>query len=119
MEHLSQMRWYNLPETVMRPTNFKIESLGYETFAGFSKDEKWNGWDCPYFTFAQAQNVLEQFNQFCRITGQTNLAKYNSETDSFVFPATDNEQETFEGINENGQIYYPLGAFYWIWEEIE
>jgi len=103
----------------MRPIKFKLESLGCETFDGFTRDEDWNGWDCPYFTFEQAQKVLKNYNELRQIIGQNNLAQYDLATDAFIFPAGDeDETEVFAAINENGQKYYPVGAFCWIWEEI-
>ena len=102
----------------MRKTKFKIESLGYESFDGFTKDEDWNGWDCPYFTFDQAQKVLKQFNLFREIIGQKDFAFYNKDTDAFVFPSNDeDEPEVFAAVSANNQKYYPVGAFCWIWEE--
>ncbi len=102
----------------MRKTKFKIESLGYETFEGFTKDEDWNGWDCPYFTFDQAQKVLKQFNLFREITRQKGFAFYDETADAFVFPLNDeDESEVYAAIDEEGQKYYPVGASCWIWEE--
>ncbi len=72
----------------MRLANFKIESLGYETFEGYTKDEDWNGWDCPYFTFEQAQKILKTYNMLRSIIRQKELAYYDSATDGFIFPAT-------------------------------
>ncbi len=104
----------------MRPAKFKIESLGYERFDGFTKDENWNGWDCPYFTFDQAQKILKHYNDLRRIIGQAYLAYYDSDVDSFVFPINvDDEPEVFAAVNENGQKFYPIGTFYWIWKEDE
>lgn len=79
----------------MRLTNFKIESLGYETFEGFTKNENWNGRDCPYFTFEQAQKVLKTYNELRRIIGQTNAASYDSSADAFVFPLTTAKRKSF------------------------
>lgn len=102
----------------MRLTNFKIESLGYETFEGFTKDEDWNGWDCPYFTFEQAQKVLKTYNTLRSVIGQKGLAYYDSAADGFIFPTNDeDEPEIFAATVENGEKYYPVGAFCWIWEE--
>jgi hypothetical protein len=96
----------------------EIESLGYETFKGFTKGENWNGWDCPYFTFEQAQKVLKTYNELRRIIGQNVLAYYDAETDAFVFPANaEDESEIFAAIIEDSEKYYPVGAFCWIWEE--
>lgn len=104
----------------MRPTQFKIESLGYEFFDGFTKDEKWNGWNCPYFTFEQSRNIVKNYNQIRRIIGAENLARYDSATDAFIFPADDeDEQESFAAIVNNNQKFYPIGAFGWIWEEAD
>jgi len=102
----------------MRLAKFNLESLGYETFEGFTKDEYWNGWDCPYFTFEQASKVLNNYNELRRIVDSQNLARYDSEADAFVFPSDEeNEPETFSFIIENDQKYYPVGAFCRIWEE--
>lgn len=108
-----------ITEEIMRLTNFKIESLGYDAFEGFTKGEDWNGWDCPYFTFGQAHKVLETHNELRLIIGQKDLAYYDSATDAFVFPTNnEDESEIFAAIIEAGQKYYPVGAFCWIWEEM-
>ncbi len=110
----------NPSQIIMRPAKFKLESLGYVTFDGFTKNENWNGWACPYFTFEQAQKVLKIYNQLRQIIGQKDLAFYDPAADAFVFPADDeDEPEIFAAITENGQKYYPVGAFMWIWEEQE
>ncbi len=102
----------------MRKAEFKIESLGYETFEGFTEDEEWNDWACPYFTFDQAQKVLKQYNQLREIIGQKDFAFYDEDTDAFVFPSNDeDETETFTAASEDDQKYYPVGAFCWIREE--
>ena len=72
----------------------------------------------PVFTFDQAQKVLEQFNLFRRITGQEGFAFYSEAADIFVFPDDENEPEIFAAIEENGEKFYPIGAFGWIWEEL-
>ena len=101
----------------MRSARFKLESLGYEIFHGFTKDEDWNGWDCPYFTFEQAQKVLKNYNQLRRIIGRNDFAHYDSSTDAFIFPTDMGDAETFPAVTESDQKYYPVGAFSWIWEE--
>lgn len=99
----------------MRFANFKIESLGYENFQGFTKDEDWNGWDCPYFTFEQGQKVFNTYNMLRSVIEQKDFAYYDSATDAFVFPANDaDEREVFAAIIEDGQKYYPIGTFCWI-----
>jgi hypothetical protein len=102
----------------MRLSGFKNEALGFQSFEGYTKGEIWNGWDCPYFTFEQAQKVLKAYNELRQIIGAISLAYYDSETDAFVFPDSEDEPETYKALNEQGQNYYPIGAFVWIWEEV-
>ena len=103
----------------MRSTQFKLESLGCETFDGFTKGETRNGWNCPYFIFEQAEKVLKNFNELRQIIGQKSIAFYESSADAFVFPFADGESESFSSVVEDGQNYYPIGTFCWIWEKIE
>lgn len=100
----------------MRLTNFKIESPGYETFEGFTRGEVWNGWDCPYFDFEQANNILKSCNNLRSIIAQEPLAYYDLSLDAFVFPDED-DSEVFAPFTEDGKKYCPIGAFCWIWEE--
>ncbi len=52
------------------------------------------------------------------VIGQKDLAYYDSAMDAFVFPSNDGDKpDIFAAIIENGQKYYPVGAFCWIWEE--
>ena len=101
----------------MRPTFFKNDSLGFDSFEGFTKGETWNGWDCPYFSFEQANKILKTFNDLRSIIGQSDLAYYDSGADSFVFPINDEDPEIYYADIEDGIKYYPIGAFSWIWEE--
>jgi hypothetical protein len=48
----------------MRATTFTIEVYGDVRFQGFTQDETWNGWACPYFTFEQAQRIVEAHQRF-------------------------------------------------------
>lgn len=99
----------------MRLTQFKNDALGYDSFDGYTKEESWNGWDCPYFTFEQAQKVLKAYNQLRSIIGEEQ-AFYDSSADAFIFPA-DEEPEPYASVTEEGEKYYSIGGFVWIWEE--
>jgi len=102
----------------MKKTLFKLESLGTELFDGFTKNEEWNGWSCPYFTFEQAQKVLKSFNQLAAVLSDTPGAYYDPDSDAFVFNVG-GEKEAFASVIEDGQKYFPIGAFSWIWDEVE
>jgi hypothetical protein len=96
----------------MRQAAFKIESLHGFTFRGFTKEESWNGWACPYFAFEQAQEIADAHSK-CLITNAT----YNEIEDKFVFGFSD-ENEEYSAISINGKKLYPIGNASWIWEEL-
>ena len=96
-------------------TRFKNDALGFDSFEGYTKGENWNGWDCPYFTFEQAQRVLQTYNQLRSITGEAQ-GYYDAGADAFIFPAED-EPEIYNAITSENEKYYPVGAFCWIWEK--
>jgi hypothetical protein len=99
-------------------SRFRNEALGFDSFEGYTKGETWNGWDCPYFTFEQAQKILNVFNEIHRIIGESRQAYYDSNNDFFAFPRDSDETEIYKPVVENKIKYYPIGAFNWIWEEI-
>ncbi len=66
----------------------------------------------------QAEKILQNSNELKRIIRQTDLAFYDCAADAFIFPSNvEDETEIFTAIVENGQKYYPIGTFSWIWEE--
>jgi hypothetical protein len=97
----------------MRLAKFTIDPYGDAEFEGFTADEHWNGWACPYFTREQAMRIVEAHN---RIGG--GHARYDEATDSFLFSfASPDEEDAFLAVNIGGRTLYPVGAFCWIWEE--
>lgn len=102
----------------MRLANFTNDALGYIHFNGYTKGESWNGWDCPYFNFEQAQQILKEYNEIQTIINSDAIAYYDNLADAFVFPTSStDEPEIYQAIFENNEKYYPVGAFSWIWEE--
>lgn len=99
----------------MQKTRFKNDALGFDSYEGFTKGETWNGWDCPYFTFEQAQKILKTYNQLRSIIEEAQ-AFYDSSADAFIFPSED-DSEIYTGVIEEGEKYYSIGSFVWIWEE--
>lgn len=104
---------------VARKTKFAIED-GTE-YEGYTYNRYWNGWDMPMFTKEIAEKILKE------LTDETDdwQAKYDNETDTFIFKYIDDEmEETEQGhdiLSENGNVYhvYDIGAASWIWSEVE
>lgn len=98
----------------MRLAKFTIDVYEGQSFDGFSRDEDWNGWACPYFTFEQGLKVMEAH------LARGWKAKYNESEDQFVFDFShdgNDEPDAFTAEQIEGKKLYPLGAFCWIWEE--
>jgi hypothetical protein len=94
----------------MRETKFTIEIYGNTVFEGFTKDENWNGWACPYFAFEESQRIVEAH----RKTGQQ--AGFDNDSDAFYFNIQD-EEEFYQPIEVDGKKFYPIGNSSWIWSE--
>ena len=99
----------------MRPTKFTIDTLGERVFDGYTNDEDWNGWACPYFTLEQAQSIVAAYHEH----GWP--AHYDQTNDHFVFSmkhAGGDEDEVYSPVKgEEGLKLYPIGTANWIWEE--
>lgn len=99
----------------MRETKFSLDTLGNQVFDGYTRDEDWNGWACPYFTFEQAERIVEA----CRASGIS--ARYDAALDAFNFElesgAGEKEVETYPAQEIEGRKVYSVGAFCWIWDE--
>lgn len=110
----------------LQPARFSMDVLGDEVWLdGFTADETWNGWDCPYFTFEQGQNftfeqgqrVVEAFNTSKRLEGDKVESRYDAERDVFCFFfESSTESDDFPAVEINGRKFYPIGAGCWIWE---
>lgn len=100
--------------TEARLAKFKIEGLEDVQLEGYTFGNTWNGWACPYFTYAQAQEVVRVFNeQHCC------ECSYEPTSNTFLFK-NDND-DTFGSITIKlaGRVteLYPIGAGCWIWSE--
>lgn len=98
----------------MRATKFTIDSLDGYVFDGYTDGEEWNGFACPYFTYNQAEKVLEAY----LATGRK--AWYDADADRFVFEVDGKDEvDSFNAVELVGEKFYPVGAFCWIWDEAE
>ena len=67
----------------LKPAKFVIDFLSHSEFEGYTKDEDWNGFACPYFTFEQAQRLTQAWRE------NGTKASYNSDSDQFSFQMQD------------------------------
>jgi hypothetical protein len=95
----------------MRATKFTIDTFSNEVFDGFTQGGTWNGWSRPYFTFEQAQRVVEAHK------AGGGKAAYDEASDSFSFEMGEDEIDEFSSEIVEGRKLYPVGAGCWIWEE--
>ena len=92
--------------------------LSGERFSGYTDDDTWNGFACPYFTYGEAGRLLNEFG---------NRWEYDQQKDAFIVWALgsseDDEPEIFESvtIQANGEEVkvYGIGAYSWIWDTCE
>jgi len=100
--------------STLHPAKFTIDTLGDLVFEGYTKDEDWNGWACPYFTFEQAESIVAAYHE----NGWA--ARYDQTKDQFVFSmrhAGGDDDEIYSPIEEDGLKLYPIGTANWIWEQ--
>lgn len=94
----------------MRKAQFTLESLGISAFNGYTLDETWNGWACPYFSYDEALKITEAQNS---VGGK---GWYEESSDRFVFDIQ-GEREAFAPIEIESLKLYPIGNASWIWDE--
>lgn len=101
--------------SAIKETKFQIDFLPGRAFAGFFTGEYWNGFDCPRFTFEQAQDLVRGWTA----TGKS--ARYLESEDAFAFESIDDSEDSEMFVAEviDGQKFYPIGANNWIWSEVE
>lgn len=80
------------------------------TVHGYSVDQSWNGFECPYFTFDQAIALLRR--------SHLRFEYRDAERgDLFLVYTGYGEPDIFEGMEVNGLHVYGIGAFAWAWSQ--
>ena len=110
----------------MRKARFGIDSRE-EEFVGYTTGALWNGWATPYFTKEVADKIVKDQNDAYiewKMDKDGYRAVYNAEKDQYEFYDPDlDEPEVYEGENcdtVDGKLHlYGIGAYCWIWDEIE
>lgn len=74
----------------------------------YHRNQNWNGWAMPYFTFKEAKKVAKEMK-----------GRYDKEKDAFIFNM-DGEDDVYEPMNIkvrgcNAKVY-ATGAGYWCWD---
>ncbi|MGG6449277.1 hypothetical protein [Pseudobacillus badius] len=103
----------------MRKAFFGIDAIDGGIFEGYTSGDKWNGWDCPYFSKEQADNIAKAMVKCFEVSANLNS---DGEVYSFDFCA-DCEQFEFkrQTITVDGKDIdvYPIGTYHWVWQEVE
>jgi hypothetical protein len=89
------------------------------SFAGFyNPRERWNGWACPFFPVDECARILEWIGQYqdeleigFRLSGDTLECAREIEDGVEWLPTP---SRVVDGVE-----VFPLGAWCWVWDEIE
>jgi hypothetical protein len=104
----------------LRPGRFTIDDDAY--YAGYTYDERWNGWSCPYFSAEVANAIMADWNARQAPAG---TATYDPATDTYTFADAEDpadwEPYTVQGethlIDGQPLTLYAIGSSYWTWGE--
>lgn len=89
-----------------------MDFLDGATFKGYSLNETWNGWACPYFDLEESKKIVEEWNK------RGLKANFDEVSDVFIFEiGEESETEEFGSIQIEEKKLYPIGTSDWIWEE--
>lgn len=86
------------------------------TATGITFGTRWNGWECPFFDFQEAQNIikLQDSKTECLENGCT---YYEISLDGLHVISTFEDGVFVEdSILVDGVRYYPIGYMNWVWE---
>jgi hypothetical protein len=92
----------------MQSKKFKLDNFENDEYVlGVTDGTLWNGWQCPRFTFENAQKIAKYFDN--------DFLSYDKDKDVFYTKWEDEESEVFEPVLIDGKKFYPIGAFSWCW----
>ena len=103
---------------------FELDSVTQRPIPGYTADERWNGWACPYFDKSAADDLVAQLNESYAQLGQPRRAFYDAGRDVYVTPYDGGDQDDWESwgvqiitIEGEKRAVYPIGDFSWCWIE--
>lgn len=90
-------------------------------FTGYTTGETWNGFACPMFTKEEGLKIVDFFNKAFAECETESPSCYDKELDAFSFAIEGTD--TFDSLDKiiNGETVklYPIGAWGWIWNEVD
>jgi hypothetical protein len=103
-----------LPEAIK--TTFTLD--GEKFFEGYTFNDNWNGFACPYFEKEVADQIAVEYNgKFVEETQTYLFIDENETTESQVVYDEDNKYSQGEiGTVDGQKTVWALGSFVWTWE---
>ena len=101
---------------MMHKTVFTIGEMP-QAYIGYTGNERWNGWACPYFEVNEGMEILKAFNECAE-----SPMYYDEVNDTFRVDGTDDtdaevwkgrEYQTADGIKH----LYAIGNGSWVWDD--
>ena len=97
---------------------FTIDGFDH-VYIGYTSGRRWNGWATPHFEFAEALEVMHEYNE----CSDEILMEYDKMYDQFYKLDKDSgELETWKGeyynTTEGIKHLYGIGAYSWVWDDI-
>lgn len=101
----------------MHKNVFTIDGFNYP-YIGYTSGRLWNGWATPRFEFAEAVEIMKDYNKYAETPIQ-----YDEVYDQFyILDKETAELEVWKGENYNTtegiKHLYGIGAYSWVWDDI-
>ena len=101
----------------MRKNVFTFDDFTH-SYIGYTSGDRWNGWATPYFTLAEALEIMHGYNECAESPMQ-----YNYVYDQFYILDKDTaELEIWKGkdyhTDDGIKHLYGIGAYSWVWDDI-
>lgn len=114
----------DIEQAPLRKSKFIIYDVYPTPVEGWTDGTLWNGWATPYFEHDVAARIVDMHNDIKPFhPNDKGRAWYDNEADRFCFilEGTGGEVESYPSHARtiNGRVLklYPVGSWYWTWEE--
>lgn len=111
LEKAVNERRINMFENFKKPARRSAFAIDDEEgFPGWTFDEEWNGWDCPYFEKDAADKIAAKYK-----------GSFSDDAYTFQMEDMEDEPERYESLmidTEDGKKkVWAIGAYAWVWSE--